>query len=362
LNNKGYRSKVAVVGGGRALKLLLKVLETIHNDSGPSLDILAVADVNPNAPGLEYARQKGISTFIDYHEMIEMEGLDFILELTGQKKVREALLSEIPPGVSIVDHRAAKVMWDLMELGETRIKQLRKEAHAQKLTAVEEMATYITHEIRNPLMALGGFAQSLISMECLKDEDCLARTQVIVEEARRLESVFRNIWELTRPLTVNVEQADFNQVVRDAIELFRQDLESANIKVNLSQDQEIPLILFDPYLIKQACLNILKNAIESMPEGGEITIITEMGWDYILFRCIDQGSGIKKENLHSIYNPFFTTKEGALGLGLAMARKIIEDHEGVITVTAREGKGTTVEFRLMLEPSSSSPPLSPTQA
>ncbi|MBW2092436.1 MAG: hypothetical protein JRI34_10000 [Deltaproteobacteria bacterium] len=199
-------------------------------------------------------------------------------------------------------------------------------------------------------------------MECLKDEDCLARTQVIVEEARRLESVFRNIWELTRPLTVNVEQADFNQVVRDAIELFRQDLESANIKVNLSQDQEIPLILFDPYLIKQACLNILKNAIESMPEGGEITIITEMGWDYILFRCIDQGSGIKKENLHSIYNPFFTTKEGALGLGLAMARKIIEDHEGVITVTAREGKGTTVEFRLMLEPSSSSPPLSPTQA
>jgi len=349
LGNSDYRSKVAVVGGGRALKQLLKVLETLrNNDDGFVLEVVAVADVNPGAPGLEYSKQKGIPTFDDYHEMIQMEDLEIVLELTGQKEVYEELRKEIPPHVSLVDHRAAKVMWNLFGLREAKNSQLRKETHAQKLSAVEEMATYFAHEIRNPLMSLGGFAQSLIAMDCLKNDDCLGRVQVIVEEARRLEAVLRNIWDLTRPLEINAELTEFNQIIRDSVEMLRQDWENAGIKVNLKQDPDIPPVLLDPYMIKQACLNIFKNAIESMPEGGEITIFTEIGWEHIALRCTDQGFGIKKENLNNIFNPFFSTKEGAFGLGLAMARKIIEDHEGAITVTAEKGQGTTVEFRLPL--------------
>ncbi len=342
------RSKMVVIGGGKALKQLMMTLESLHNnESGPALDILAVADINPDAPGIRYARQKGIPTFDDYHDIIDMEDVDIILELTGRQNVLEAIQKEIRAGSSLVDHRTAKIIWELIEYGEQRVRHMRKKAHAQKLAAVEEMASYIAHEIRNPLMSLGGFAQSLITMECLKNEDCLSRTQIIVEEARRLESVLRNIWDLTKSLEINMEPADFNQVVREALEMLRQDLKKANITVSLSQDPDIPTALFDPYLIKQVCLNIFKNAIESMPEGGEISISTEMGWQYILMRCIDRGSGIKPEHLKNIYNPFFSTKEGALGLGLAMARKIIEDHEGMISVKAEEGQGTTVEFRLL---------------
>ncbi|MBW2062037.1 MAG: hypothetical protein JRI95_10810 [Deltaproteobacteria bacterium] len=342
------QGKVAVVGGGRAFKQLLKALEALDNDheKGMVLEIAAVADVNPEAPGMEYARQKGIQVFTDYREMIGMEGLEIVIELTGKQEVCQALRKELPPQVSLMDHRTARIIWDLIGLGEARLSLIRKETHAQRLAAVEEMATYIAHEIRNPLMSLGGYTQRLITMDCLKGEDCLRRTRIIVEEARRLEAVLHNIWDMTRPLEINVELADFNQIVRDSVELLRPDREKAGVEVHLSQEPDIPPALFDPYLIKQACLNIIKNAIESMPRGGKTAISTEIDRDHLLFRCIDYGFGIKKEDLSHVFNPFFSTKKGALGLGLAMAKKIIEDHDGEIRVTAREGKGTAVEFRL----------------
>ncbi|MBW2623884.1 MAG: hypothetical protein JRD68_13335 [Deltaproteobacteria bacterium] len=226
--------------------------------------------------------------------------------------------------------------------------RLRSEAHFQRLAAVEEMATYIAHEIRNPLMALGGYAQSLISMGCLESDECLARGRVIVEEVRRLEAVLRNIWDLTRPLEVKKKSSDFNVIVRESIDLLNQDWNDTKIKLDLIQEPDIPMAPFDPFLIKQTCLNIIKNAVESMPRGGRLAILTELSWDHILFRVSDQGSGIPLEVMNDIFNPFFTTKEGALGLGLAMTKKIVEDHDGEIKVTAKENTGTTVEIRLPL--------------
>ncbi len=255
----------------------------------------------------------------------------------------------LPKGVSMIDHRAAMIIWKLLSSVEKRVSLLRNEGHSHRLVAVEEMGSPIAHDIRNPLMALGGYAQSLISMGCLEDDECLARGRVIVEEVRRLESVLRNIWDLTRPLEMKKKNSDFNAIVRESIELLNQDWDETGIKLDLIQEPDIPTVPFDPFLIKQACLNIIKNAVESMPRGGRLAILTELSWEHLLFRLSDQGSGIPPEVMDDIFNPFFTTKEDALGMGLAMTKKIIEDHDGEIKVTAKENTGTTVEFKLPLD-------------
>lgn len=345
-----YHDRVAVIGGGRALKQFLKLLEALEkNAHSPVVEIVAVADPNPEAPGLEYAKRKGIPTYDHYQKIMNIENLSMVMELTGHEELIPEIQTVLPKGVSMIDHRAAMILWNLLSSVEKRVSRLRNEAHSQRLAAVEEMATYIAHEMRNPLMALGGYAQSLISVGCLEDGECLARGRVIVEEVRRLESVLRNIWDLTRPLEMKRKSSDFNVIVKESIDLLNQDWDETGIKLDLIQEPDIPSVPLDPFLIKQACLNIIKNAVESMPRGGRLAILTELSWDHLLFRLSDQGSGIPPEVMDDIFNPFFTTKEGALGLGLAMTKKIIEDHDGEIKVTARENTGTTVEFRLPLD-------------
>ena len=345
-----YHYRMAVIGGGRALKQFLKLLEALENNPrSPAVEIVAVADTNPEASGVEYAERKGIPIYDHYQKIMDIENLNVVMELTGHEELIPEIQAVLPKGVSMIDHRAAMILWNLLSSVEKRVSRLRSEAHSQRLAAVEEMATYIAHEIRNPLMALGGYAQSLISMGCLEDDECLARGRIIVEEVRRIESVLRNIWDLTRPLKMKKKSSDFNVVVKESIDLLNQDWDETGIKLDLIQEPDIPSAPFDPFLIKQACLNIIKNAVESMPRGGRLAILTELSWDYLQVRVSDQGSGIPPEVMENIFNPFFTTKEDALGLGLAMTKKIIEDHDGEIKVTARENTGTTVEFRLPLD-------------
>jgi len=354
-----HPSRVAVIGGGSALKQFFKLLEALDtNHHQRPLVIAAVADPNPEAPGIEYAKRAGIPVYDHYRQVIGLEGLDAVMELTGREDLISVLRTEMTGTIPLIDHREARLFWNLLASQEARVSRLRSEAHSQRLAAVEEMATYIAHEIRNPLMALGGYAQSLIAMGCLENDECLARGRVIVEEVRRLETVLRNIWDLTRPLEAKKQRSDFNVIVRESIDMLKPDWDKTEIKLDLIQEPDIPNAFFDPFLIKQACLNIIKNAVESMPRGGRLAILTELNRDHILLRVSDQGPGIPPEAMNDIFNPFFTTKEGALGLGLAMTRKIVEDHDGEIKITAEENTGATVEIRLPManeEQSSQSP-------
>lgn len=351
LSDTNRPRRLAFVGGGRAAKAVLQLLESIHQESGaPQVEVLAVADIDPEAPGMVLARAKGIRTLEDYRDLLALDGLEAVIELTGRDDIRRALTLATPPGVSLIDHEAVLLFWTIFQSQESRIKVIRRDLHAKRLAAVSEMSTYIAHEIRNPLMAIGGFAQSLISMDCLKDDNCLRRARVIVEEARRLEDVLRNIWDLTRPLTIAPREADLNQIVIQVIEMCREELSAAGVEVEMHLDPDLGPASLDSHLVRQACLNVIKNGWEAMPRGGSLRISTERTWEYVTFLCQDQGPGITAEVMTQIFNPFFTTKEGAMGLGLAMTRKIAEDHGGEIRIRNQEEGGSAVALTFPLSP------------
>jgi len=339
--------RAALIGGGEDCKRLLQLLETVELKTGLTpIIVLAVADDTPEGPGALFARAKGIRVVDGLPALFQIDGLEVLIDLGDDPQLRRELRRAAPDQVSIMDREAAEGMLGLLRAQEIHMQGIRRRVHSARMEAVAEMSTYFAHEIRNPLMSIGGFAQSLISSDCLKNESCLHRARIIVDEARRLEDVLRNIWDLTRPLGQDYKKSDLNEAVRQTVEMLRPDMESAGVSVDLELGPDVGRSFFDPGLIKQACLNVIKNAAESMPGGGRISVRTGRGWNFLSVLVRDQGPGIPEEMADQIFNPFFTTKEGALGLGLAMARKIVEDHGGSVMVRPGDGIGTEVEFHL----------------
>lgn len=338
---------IAIVGGGPGCLAILKLFESATLRQFKTR-IIGVADVRPNAVGLVYARQRGYFTTADFRDFFKMPTLDLVVELTGSNEVRDAILAAKPHHVQLMDHVSARLFWDVLQIEEEKLKIERRLAHAERLASVGEMAAYIAHEIRNPLVAIGGFANSLLKTTCT-DENCKRKARIIVEEVRRLEIVLRSVMNFARPLEPQKRTASLNRILSEACSLYRGMMRQRKIKLHKKFARDIPQTVFDPVLVKQSFINIIKNAIESMPDGGDLTIQTEVCWDHIVVTISDSGTGMPPEVVMNIFNPFFTTKQDGMGIGLAMTKKVIEDHGGEISIHSLPGAGTTFHICLPIE-------------
>ena len=144
-----------------------------------------------------------------------------------------------------------------------------------------------------------------------------------------------------RPMNAELERRSLNALVHDVIEFVQFELKEAGIEVKEKYTDSIPDLDLDEKYIKQALLNIIKNAIAAMPEGGELKLATEMDASDAVLRISDAGIGIDDENITKIFEPYFTTKEFGSGLGLTVVYKIVKEHGGDVSLTSREGEGTT---------------------
>lgn len=216
---------------------------------------------------------------------------------------------------------------------------------SEKLAAIGELATYIAHEIRNPLFAIGGFANSLLRSSSL-DESAREKVSIVLEESKRLDGILKSILNFARPTGAREGRMDLNQVVRDTMDLMRFGCERRNISLELSLNRDIAKAKADPELIKQSLINLVKNAMEAMPEGGTLTVRTFMNEKYVYLEVEDNGRGIPVEIRDKVFNPFFSTKDKGSGLGLAMTKKILEDLGGHVELVSQEGKGTRVTLAL----------------
>ncbi len=338
---------IAVVGGGPGCLAILKLFESATLRQFRTT-IVGVADLREDAVGLVYAKKKGYFTTRDFHDFYKLPALDLIIELTGSNDVRDAVLASKPRDVQLMDHVSARLFWDVLQIEEEKLRIERRLAHAERLASVGEMAAYIAHEIRNPLVAIGGFANSLLKAAC-PDENCRRKARIIVEEVRRLEIVLRSVMNFARPLEPHKRPANLNSVLSEACALYRRMMSSRKIKLRKKLARDLPEMRFDPALIKQAFLNIIKNAIESMPDGGELTAKTEVCWDHVVVSLTDTGSGMPPELVKEIFNPFFTTKAEGMGIGLAMTKKVIEDHGGEIMIQSVPGVGTSFHICLPIQ-------------
>ncbi|MBG0777575.1 MAG: PAS domain-containing protein [Desulfovibrionaceae bacterium] len=217
---------------------------------------------------------------------------------------------------------------------------------SQKMAAVGELSTYIAHEIRNPLFAIGGFANALLRAPSL-DESAREKASIILEESKRLDKILKSILNFARPTEAREGKVDIFRVVMETAELFGLGCERYGIRIALDVDKDLALAQGDPDLLKQCLVNLVKNAQEAMTEGGDLTLRARMNGDRIIVEVSDTGTGIPPEIREKIFNPFFSTKDKGAGLGLAMTKKIVEDMGGTVDLASQQGLGTTVSLRLL---------------
>jgi len=222
------------------------------------------------------------------------------------------------------------------ELRETQGKLVQSE----KLAAIGEVAAHVAHEIRNPLVTIGGFARK-IQRQLEDDPICGRSIGVIIEEVARLEKILANVMDFSKPSAPWKRPTKVNQVIENTCVLLSNEFESHDIAVTQELSPDLPMVMVDGEQIKQAVLNILKNAVESIGSGGRISISTRFENGSIWLDVTDTGKGISEDMIPNLFDPFFTTRPDGTGLGLAVTRKIVVDHGGDIEVKSKLGIGTT---------------------
>lgn len=234
----------------------------------------------------------------------------------------------------------------------TEMKRLQTELlQSEKLALIGKMSSAIAHELRNPLVPIGGFA-NLIYKRVEEDSPLRKYADIIVKEINRMEGLLQNILYFTKEVKPVLEPVNLNEIINDLLFMYNKTLSDKNIELNARLTEDIPVIQLDPSKIKQALINTIANAIQAMPDGGVLTVETGIketnGKQYAIVSTGDTGEGISEDVKKNIFDPFFTTKIQGLGLGLTLTKSIIEAHGGEIKVESAEGEGTTFIISLPL--------------
>jgi PAS domain S-box-containing protein len=229
-----------------------------------------------------------------------------------------------------------------------KIKMERQLVQADKMASLGTLAAGIAHEIRNPMATINLNTQIL-----LRDLDLEEEHQVymldIQKEVKKIERIISEILEFSKPRPAHLVESNINEVVLSVHELTRVQLRKDDLRVHFNLDKALPAVLIDPAQVSQVVINLVINAMQAMPGGGDLTITTQM--DQITGRVellvSDTGVGIPPDNLGKIFDPFFTNKPEGTGLGLAIARQILEKNQASIHVSSKKGKGTV--FRIFFK-------------
>jgi PAS domain S-box-containing protein len=214
-----------------------------------------------------------------------------------------------------------------------------------KLSLAGEMAAGVAHEIRNPLTSLNGFIQ-LIHEDSDKYH---AYTSIMMSELTRLNAIIEEFLMLAKPHSLAFQTDSLQNILHEVILLFESECLLKNVVIHPTISTEPAIILCDRNQLKQVFINLLKNALEAMPEGGSLSIQTiSKNGHSVEISITDTGEGIPASILEHINKPFFTTKKTGTGLGLAVTGKIVQQHKGTLSITSNPGEGTTVSLLLPL--------------
>lgn len=218
---------------------------------------------------------------------------------------------------------------------------------AEKLAAIGKLAAGVAHEINNPLTGILTNS-SLMLQDLALDDPRRDDLQTIVDETLRCRKVVKGLLDFARQTKPLKQAVNLNQVVEDVLNLVKNQAAFRNIAFNTGLQTNLPAVMADRDQMRQVVLNIVLNAAEAVPHGGEISVISRIdrASNYVCLSITDTGPGIPEEIRSRLFEPFFTTKTSGTGLGLAIAYGIMERHKGTITVSSALGKGTTISLRL----------------
>ncbi|HEX2992926.1 MAG TPA: GAF domain-containing protein [Anaerolineales bacterium] len=216
---------------------------------------------------------------------------------------------------------------------------------AAKLAAVGEMAAGIAHELNNPLTSVTGFAELALD-EIPAESEMHKDIEIVLREALRARSVVRRLLDFARQSESTRARTSLNEIVEDVVALSKHLIHSGGVTLNIDLEVNLPWVLVDANQMKQVLLNLVHNALQAMPNGGEMKILTETvarnNRDWVVVTVMDTGIGISPADQARIFEPFYTTKgnRGGTGLGLSVTYGIVTDHGGQIDVESQPGKGS----------------------
>jgi two-component system NtrC family sensor kinase len=272
---------------------------------------------------------------------------------TKSGQLKHWLISKIPMWIDLpgaVSH-VITVGEDITD----RIEANRAVARAEKLAAVGRLAAGVVHEINNPLATISACAEALesrVNEGAFESSDALADLReylgLIRSEAFRCKNITMGLLDFSRTRTSGRTQVDLGQVIDSAARLLSHQKRGEDVKFQIQTSEHLPSVSGDSGQLQQVIIALATNAVDAMPNGGQLTITTKPNGKTVLIEVSDTGLGIASENLPKIFEPFFTTKEvgKGTGLGLAVCYGILTEHGGSLDVQSTVGVGTTFTISL----------------
>ncbi|MBM4462811.1 MAG: HAMP domain-containing protein [Chloroflexi bacterium] len=287
------------------------------------------------------ASVKRIGSSGDLSTRLSMPGKDELSVLAGSMNgMLEALQHS--------QQELQKYSGELERMVEDRTRELReaqeKLVRAEKLAAIGEVAGGIAHELRTPLAAIKLSADFLeAKLEGTADEKAIKHLVFLKKEVDACNKTINDLLDFARPAKPGTEQLDINEIVRSVIQA---STLPQNVKAATDLATGLPPVTADASHIRRALSNLILNAVQAMPDGGQLTLSTAQKGKFIEVKVTDTGVGVPEENLGKVFEPLFTTKAKGIGLGLVIAKASIERQGGTIEVESQVGKGTTFTVRL----------------
>src|SRR5437660_700300 len=224
---------------------------------------------------------------------------------------------------------------------------------SERLAALGRITAGVAHEVKNPLNSMRLWLENLkesLSFDGFYDGDSPSRqaVQVLDKEIDRLDQVVKRFLDFTRPVDVRLEATQLAELLKEVLEIAKPQLEKSNIQIAQLLPIDVPEVYVDRALLKQAVLNLVLNASEAMPNGGQLRLVLSRRGEMAEITVGDTGKGIPPENQQKIFQLFFTTRPGGSGIGLASTFRIVQLHNGSIDFTSEVGRGTTFRIELPL--------------
>jgi signal transduction histidine kinase len=228
-------------------------------------------------------------------------------------------------------------------------------SYSQKLAALGRLTSGVTHEVKNPLNAMRIHLELLRARLAMTGQptrpDVAENLEVIAHEIQRLDRVVQGFLRFIRPQDLRLAPVDINAVLAEVSRVARPEAQGAGVEIIVEQGRALPRVTADSGLIAQATANLVTNAIQAMPGGGMLVVVSRRAASGgVEIRVSDQGVGIPPENLDKIFRLYYTTKTEGSGIGLAMVYRIVQMHDGRVDVESTVGKGTTVTLSLPAAP------------
>jgi nitrogen fixation/metabolism regulation signal transduction histidine kinase len=220
---------------------------------------------------------------------------------------------------------------------------------AEHLSGIAQLAKGIAHEIRNPLnfisLSIDHLRKKYSPQTNEEKEQFESLITSIKHEIQRLNKLVGDFLDYGKPLRLSLQDIDMGSLINEIIALVRAKAEKDGIRIHY-YNGELPALSVDPELIKTCIFNVILNAFQAMPAGGDLTVSTNASNDKAYIIIEDTGIGVSRENLSRLFDPFFSTKSTGLGLGLAMTKRVVEEHGGLVDFQSTEGKGSTINIAL----------------